>query len=161
MRMPVMSGYEASQYIKSHLQGQATYIIALTASTFEDERAMVLSAGCDDFVRKPFPEAVLFDKMAQYLGVRYIYQENTLSETIPVHQESDLPLKPVSLQVMPYEWLIQLEEAAVQLDKEAIAELLQEIPEEQTILTQTLQNKVDDFDFEEILNLVQETIKLT
>ena len=72
-----------------------------------------------------------------------------------------MPLKPVSLQVMPYEWLIQLEEAAVQLDKEAIAELLQEIPEEQTILTQTLQNKVDDFDFEEILNLVQETIKLT
>ncbi len=54
MRMPVMNGYEATKYIKSHLKGQAVYIIALTASTFEEERAIVLSAGCDDFVRKPF-----------------------------------------------------------------------------------------------------------
>ena len=59
MRMPVMNGYEATERIKSHFKGQATYIIALTASTFEEERAIVLSAGCDDFVRKPFREEVL------------------------------------------------------------------------------------------------------
>ncbi|MGL5879891.1 MAG: ATP-binding protein, partial [Xenococcaceae cyanobacterium] len=43
MRMPVMNGYEATQKIKSHLQGQATVILALTASTFEDEKSVVLS----------------------------------------------------------------------------------------------------------------------
>jgi CheY-like chemotaxis protein len=74
MRMPVMNGYEATQVIKSHLQGQATIIIALTASTLEEERAVVLSAGCDDFVRKPFAEAIIFETMAKYLGVRYRYE---------------------------------------------------------------------------------------
>ncbi|VEP12336.1 Histidine kinase [Hyella patelloides LEGE 07179] len=58
LRMPVMNGYEATKYIKSNLQERATYIIALTASTVEEERTIVLSAGCDDFVRKPFSEEV-------------------------------------------------------------------------------------------------------
>ncbi|HCF29323.1 MAG TPA: hybrid sensor histidine kinase/response regulator, partial [Cyanobacteria bacterium UBA11049] len=81
MRMPVMNGYEATQRIKSHVKGQATAILALTASTFEEERAIVLSAGCDDFVRKPFQENVLFEKMTQYLGVRYIYEHKDKFES--------------------------------------------------------------------------------
>ncbi|MGL6137896.1 MAG: ATP-binding protein, partial [Planktothrix sp.] len=50
MRMPIMDGYEATKYIKSHVKGHATAIIALTASVLEEEKAMVLSAGCDDFM---------------------------------------------------------------------------------------------------------------
>ena len=57
MRMPVMDGYEATRQIKSHLKGQATVIIALTASALEEEKTIILSSGCDDFVRKPFQQA--------------------------------------------------------------------------------------------------------
>lgn len=53
----------------------STVIIALTASAFEEEQTIVLSEGCDDFVRKPFQEEAIFEKMAEYLGVRYIYEE--------------------------------------------------------------------------------------
>ncbi len=77
MRMPVMDGYEATKQIKSHLKGQATVIIALTASAFEEDRTMILSAGCDDFVRKPFQEEVLLEKIATHLGVRYVYEESS------------------------------------------------------------------------------------
>jgi hypothetical protein len=28
----------------------------------------------NDFVRKPFQEAEIFEKIAQYVGVRYVYQ---------------------------------------------------------------------------------------
>ena len=56
MRMPVMDGYEATKQIKSTTKGQATAVIALTASTLEEERVVVRSAGCDDFLRKPFRE---------------------------------------------------------------------------------------------------------
>ncbi|MFM7577683.1 MAG: response regulator, partial [Microcystaceae cyanobacterium] len=73
MRMPIMDGYEASQRIKSTLQGQATVIIALTASAFEEDRALVLSAGCDDFLRKPFREETLWQKMAEHLGIQFCY----------------------------------------------------------------------------------------
>ncbi|MGF1539720.1 MAG: ATP-binding protein [Pleurocapsa sp.] len=157
MRMPMMNGYEATEYIKSHLKGQATYIIALTASTFEEERAIVLSAGCDDFVRKPFREEVLFNKMSEYLGVRYIYAETSESETIQSHLVSEFILEPVSLQVMPNEWLTQLEQAASELDEEAVARLLNLIPDEHTLLAKALQNKVDDFDFDDIVDLIQQT----
>jgi CheY-like chemotaxis protein len=77
MRMPVMDGYEATKRIKFHLKGQATVIIALTASAFEEDRTMILSAGCDDFVRKPFQEEVLLEKIATHLGVRYVYEESS------------------------------------------------------------------------------------
>lgn len=156
MRMPVMNGYEATRYIKSHLKGQATFIIALTASTFEEERAIVLSAGCDDFVRKPFRESVLFDKMAEYLGVNYIYEESSESAAaIQTYLATDFVLEPTSLQVMPQQWLIQLEQAASELDEEAILKLLEQIPDEHTLLAKALQNKVDDFDFGDIADLVQ------
>ena len=155
MRMPVMNGYEATEYIKSHLKGQATYIIALTASTLEEEKAIVLSAGCDDFVRKPFPEGILFDKMAEYLGVRYIYTENTGSEVIKS------ALEPAMLEIMPKKWLIQLKQAASELDEEVIEELLKQIPDEHSLLVQALQNKVNNFDFDDIVDSVAQTIKLS
>ncbi|MFM6357451.1 MAG: response regulator, partial [Planktothrix sp.] len=75
MRMPVMDGYEATKYIKSTTKGNATAIIALTASVLEEEKAIVLSAGCDDFIRKPFTEQSIFEALAQHLGVEYIYEE--------------------------------------------------------------------------------------
>nr|MDJ0845301.1 PAS domain S-box protein [Crocosphaera sp.] len=59
MRMPILDGYKATERIKATPQGQETVIIALTASAFEEERNLVLSAGCDDFMRKPFREEVL------------------------------------------------------------------------------------------------------
>ncbi|OAD22293.1 two-component hybrid sensor and regulator, partial [Candidatus Thiomargarita nelsonii] len=68
MRMPVMDGYEATQRIKATFKGHATTIIALTASAFEEERAAVLSAGCDDFMRKPFKETDIFEMMHKHIG---------------------------------------------------------------------------------------------
>jgi len=50
MRMPVMDGYEATKRIKSTIKGQATAVMAITASVWEEEKAVILSAGCDDFV---------------------------------------------------------------------------------------------------------------
>ena len=35
----------------------------------------MLSVGCDDFVSKPFQKDIIFEKMAQCLGVRYLYEE--------------------------------------------------------------------------------------
>jgi signal transduction histidine kinase/CheY-like chemotaxis protein len=154
MRMPIMNGYEATQQIKSHLQGQATAILALTASTLEEEKAIVLSAGCDDFVRKPFREEVIFEKMAQFLGVHYIYeniQSKELSEVSKLTAES--------LGMMPNEWIKNLIEAAVLIDTESIDNLLSQIPKEHQSLALSIQKHVDDFDVDLILNIAQAAIK--
>jgi len=111
MRMPVMDGYEATKQIKATTKGQATAIIALTASALEEERAVVLSAGCDDFLRKPFREADIFAIMNKHIGVRYIYEDQTPAKA----EQSDLSsiLNPTleqgaiastSFQKLPAEW---------------------------------------------------------
>ena len=164
MRMPVINGYEATKQIKAHLKGQATAIIALTASVLE-EQAIVLGAGCDDFVRKPFREEVIWEKIAQYLGVRYVYsdsyqpsadasQSNQFSSQSEEKAKSYV-LKVESLTVMPAEWVAQLHYAATQLDAEQILSLIAQIPEKHTSLAKALQQKVNDFDFDQILNLTQ------
>jgi signal transduction histidine kinase/DNA-binding response OmpR family regulator len=158
MRMPMMNGYEATQQIRSHLNGQATAILALTASTLEEEKAIVLSAGCDDFVRKPFREEVIFEKMAQYLGVRYVY-ENLQSE-----ENSELAnldkLTAEALAIMSDEWLNELSEAAALINEQFITQLLTQIPQEHRNLALAIQQQVDDFDFECIMNLAQQAVNL-
>ena len=153
MRMPVLNGYEATGQIKSHPKGQETVIIALTASTFEEERATVLSAGCDDFVRKPFREEVIWEKMAQHLSVRYVYAVSPISASAPPVSEK---LTSVALAVMPTEWLADLHQAAAQLDAKLIEHLIAQIPEEYTSLAKTLLTKVNEFDFDQIMNLTEQ-----
>jgi signal transduction histidine kinase/CheY-like chemotaxis protein len=158
MRMPVMNGYEATQQIKSHLQGQATVIIALTASTLEEEKAIVLSAGCDDFVRKPFYEEVIFEKMAQYLGVGYVYEELNPEDTSEAFNIEKLTAE--ALAIMPDRWLIELSEAAALINDRLIAQLLSQIPEKNQTLAKAIQKQVDDFDFDRIMYLAQEAVNL-
>jgi signal transduction histidine kinase/DNA-binding response OmpR family regulator len=157
MRMPIMNGYDATQYIKSHVKGQATVIIALTASTLEEEKAIVLAAGCNDFVRKPFTEGSIFDKMAYYLGVRYVYQ--TLDTEEPSELLTAGKLTAENLAVMSDDWLIALSEAAALIDNHLISQLVTQIPQEHQILAQFIQQQVDNFDFDRLMNLAQEAVK--
>jgi len=158
MRMPVINGYEAAQQIKSHLQGQATAIVALTASTLEEEKAVILAAGCDDFVRKPFREEVIFDKIAQYVGVRYLYEKTDPQEISEATSPEKLTAQ--ALAVMPNEWLIELSEAAALINEQLITQLLSQIPDEHQTLAQAIRQQVDNFDFDRLMNLAQEAAKL-
>ncbi|MEG4115080.1 MULTISPECIES: AAA family ATPase [unclassified Microcoleus] len=151
LRMPVMDGYETSKHIKSQLKGQATVIIALTASAFEEERVVALSAGCDDFVRKPFREEELFEKMAHYLGVRYLYEPLVL----PPEAETPAQVNRELLDVMSTLWREQLHQAATCVDGEQIVQLIQQIPPEHASLTVALTEMVNHYRFDRIVMLSQ------
>lgn len=153
MRMPVMNGYEATGQIKAYIKGQATVIIALTASTFEEERATILSAGCDDFVRKPFREEVIWEKITQHLGARYLYED--LASVSATEQPVNEKVTSIELGVMPAEWLAQLHQAATQLDAQLLNQLIAQIPKERNSLATALQKKVSEFDFDQIMNLTR------
>ncbi len=151
MRMPVMDGYKATKQIKSQLNGRSTVIIALTASAFDEERTLVLSAGCDDFVCKPFLEEVILEKMAKYLGVRYLYEDSEpkLKETASYVLEGE------SLKVMSPEWREQLHQAALRTDEQQIFNLLQQIPVANAPLAKALAEAVDNFRIDKIIDLFQ------
>ena len=151
MSMPVMDGYKATYHIKSTTQDKDTIIIALTACAFEEERKAVLSSGCDDIVVKPFREKVIFQKMFEYLGVRYVYQEQ--EEKVKTKKEENFNPLPEqnwqkALAIMPAEWLAQLHDAAIGARSNRILSLIEEIPDEATTLADTLRDLVNEFRFD-------------
>ncbi|MEH2118425.1 hybrid sensor histidine kinase/response regulator [Nostoc sp.] len=158
MRMPMMDGYEATRQIKSHLKGQATVIIALTASAFDEEKSVVLSSGCDDFVRKPFQESVIWEKMAEYLGVRYVFEESNYLLAVgnqPSNQANSYLLTAQSLTVMPPDWVAQLHQAAVRTDEKLIFKLLEQIPELNSPLAMALADLVNNFRIDKVIEITQ------
>ena len=152
MRMPIMDGYEATKQIKSQPQGKKTIVVALTASAFEEERVVILSAGCDDFMRKPFYEAELVDKIGKYLNIEYVYEEivDISNEPAPLPE-----LSPDSLMVMPLKWRSQLYEAAAKVDNREILQLLAEIPQEYESLAKGLEELVEHFRCDKIIDLTE------
>lgn len=151
MRMPVMDGYETARHIKSSLDGPATVIIALTASAFEEERSVVLAAGCDDFVRKPFQEADIFEKMAKHLGVNFVY-----AEPEPAASRPDVDLKTL-LAAAPADWLAQLNYTAARAQEKAALALIDQIRADYPELARALTNLVRNFEFDQITSLTQST----
>ncbi|MEO1402088.1 MAG: AAA family ATPase [Cyanobacteria bacterium J06635_1] len=179
MRMPVMDGYEATKRIKAGEQGSSLLtltlrdgqsptpphpspfpirpspiIIALTASAFEEDRTAILAAGCDDFVRKPLQASVIFEKIAQHLGVQYIYAEN--DQLFNPQQLTGTALQADSLSVMPDEWIKQLHQAAVRVDADVIFQLVAQIPADQAALADVLSDLTHRFCFDEIVDLIQD-----
>ncbi|MBE9117887.1 response regulator [Lusitaniella coriacea LEGE 07157] len=153
MRMPVMDGYEATRRIKAHPQGKKTIIVALTASALEEERAEILETGCDDFVRKPFREAEIFNTMATHLNLSYIYQEDSKKGSPQESKETlQRPLEK-QLQQMPSEWIEELKQAAIKGLDDEILQLIEKIPEDNGSLAETLRDWTNDFDFDAILDL--------
>lgn len=151
MRMPVLSGLNATQHIKAHPQGQSTVVIALTASALSEEIPSFKSAGCNDFVRKPFLEYEIFDKISQHLNVEY-----TFETLVPMRQEPVQPLTSIALSVMPSNWLEELEKASSLLDEETIHALINQIPQEHIDLKKSIENKVSNFDFYHIFTTVKQ-----
>ncbi|MTJ54528.1 response regulator [Anabaena sp. UHCC 0253] len=154
MRMPVMDGYEATKYIKSTTKGNATAIIALTASVLEEEKAIILSAGCDDFLRKPFKENTIFETLTKHLGVKYIYEELATGDVIL--EQSPFILSSVDLVIISEELRSQLSEAALNGDSNQVKLLIQEIPNQESHLVKVLEKLANQFQFDEIAELLSD-----
>ncbi|MBN1873059.1 MAG: response regulator [Anaerolineae bacterium] len=158
MRMPVMDGHEATQRIKTTTKGQATVIIALTASAFEEDRAVILSEGCDDFVRKPFREAEIVEKLAKHLGIRFIYEKPAQDKALfkdGMTTAADV-LTPANLATNDPEWVAAIHHAAMEADDALILTLLAQFREkspERQNLADALENLVHDFRFDVIMEL--------
>lgn len=162
IRMPVMDGKEATRWIRDQERqketGQndrsATVIIAITASVFTEEIQSFLDSGCDDFVIKPIQEHIIFDKMAQHLGVRYLYDDAT--SVVSSNSGDSLPILTSEwLELMPETWRVQLNQAASSLDEELMRQLVQQIPNNHCNLTAALLQLIDEFKFDQIMNLTK------
>ena len=143
--------HTAIKYIRKRPQSQETVIIALTASVFEEEREKVLMAGCNDFISKPFQQRDIFDKIAKYLPVQYIYE---VVEQTPQKQLVET-VSGEDISMMSPQWLEQMYHAAYYLDTEAMNELIEEIPASKPTLSSALIDAVNNFNSDRIMELIR------
>jgi CheY-like chemotaxis protein len=149
IRMPVMDGLEATRRIKATDAGAHTKIVAVTAHALEEERRMILAAGCDDFIRKPYNDIEIFDALTKHLGVRLVYGEE--SAATPVSSLLDVS----ALAGLPDELLSGLEQALSRIDIDAVNRVIEAIRAHDPSLADALAAGARDLQFGQILRLVR------
>jgi CheY-like chemotaxis protein len=145
MRMPVLDGREASRRIKA-AGGKETIIIALSASSFQEDRPDVIAAGCDDFMRKPIDENELFALIKKHFGLTYVYKAN---EVKPTRKQVDSAV----VATLPDTVKRSLEEALIQLDHQAVDSAIAEIGD--AALAHALEALADEFQYGRMLRLIK------
>ena len=76
IQMPNMDGYQATKLLRR--KGLKTPIIALTAYAMPEDCERCISAGCDDYLRKPIDNELLLTVIKKHL----IFQSEPLTERI-------------------------------------------------------------------------------
>ncbi len=145
--------------VRPKIQNPKTVIIALTANAFEEDRAVMLSVKCNDFMIKPFQEETIFAKIARYLGVRYIYEEPVAMSSEVEHQNEESRSEhclEFYLSQMPADWVTHLHQEAVTGSDCQIFQLIEQIPSTHALLRRTLMDWVNDFRFDRVIDLIQE-----
>lgn len=169
IRMAGMTGYEAMQQIRRIEQEQRDIhsspsslpspipIIALTAQAYQHDRDHALAAGFTDFVTKPFRTTEIFQQLATYLGLQYLYADSVnLTAVEPLNStDKRRVLQPKDLQIMPTDWIVALHKAALNCSSEEVEGLIAQIPADYPTLANGLQRLAHDYDFEIIMHLSQ------
>ena len=147
MRMPGVTGLEATLRIKRSSGGKETVVIALTASAFEEDPATAKAAGCNDFVRKPIRMPEIFAKLREHLGVVYTYE--TPNSTGEHTLASD------ALARLPTPWLVALQAACMQADLDELRALIAKIHADAPETADALDELARRFNYDLILELTQ------
>jgi CheY-like chemotaxis protein len=160
IRMPVIDGYGAIAEIYSKMRQSTsdvdTKIIALTASAFEEDRIKVMEYGANDFVRKPFREADIFQMMERHLGVRYLYGDR--------YEQLDTDRGAIdtingnlayAIRSIPNRLRTMLEEAVELSDSALIDEVIEKIKIKDVSLAEALTKLAGNFAYEMILELLR------
>ncbi|MDJ1479662.1 PAS domain S-box protein [Cytophagaceae bacterium YF14B1] len=86
IQMPEMNGFEATSYIRSHLNKQ-TPIIALTANAIKGEKERCLEVGMNDYLSKPFEEKDLIHRCSVWLFKKQSTMEIKVAETLKTQEK--------------------------------------------------------------------------
>lgn len=148
MRMPVMDGYEATRRIKSTAKGVQIPIVALTASTFEDELKKIETLGIQGFIRKPFREDELFNTIGKILGINYIYDiEKSISPDKYLLNTGAMDL---DIAKLPNSLLLKMQNALDVADMDLLVQLIKSNEQENPELAQKLMDLASNYDYDKL-----------
>lgn len=154
IRMPVMSGLDATRHIKEKSNGSETKIVALTAHALEAERIEILKAGCDEFIRKPYRDAEIYGALEKHLGVRFSFSDANPSEDPSV----DHQLLQEQMEGIPPGLASRLRDAAVLLDDRICLHAIEGIRAHNHELGNRLCRMVENMQYKEILSTLDRLV---
>ncbi|MGJ3248239.1 MAG: PAS domain-containing protein [Elainellaceae cyanobacterium] len=157
------------QSLNTEIDCGSTKIIALTASAFDEQRSQIFDAGCDGIIPKPFQIDQLFDAIAKYLGVNYVDSPSPTSTDID-NTDNVEPgitdarfqprvIHPSELDVMPPSWKTSFFWAVARLSDTDCLKLIEHIPPRYADLSHALAMLVDNFRFDILSTLNQDTTR--
>jgi len=171
LRMPVMDGYEATKLIKARetedklsssspllkgggggIEFRSTAIIAVTASSFEEEKAGIMAIGCDDFLRKPFTEQHIFDTLHKHMGVEFVFEQLNAGSNLKETDGNILTKQ--ALCGLPWELVANLEQGISNLDLAMVQRAIAQIREINQPLAEAIALGVQKFQYEQLLDLI-------
>ena len=68
IQMPVMDGYEATRRIKADPALKSIPVIAVTSYALSGDEEKARSAGCDDYIAKPYSPRQMLAKVREIIG---------------------------------------------------------------------------------------------
>ena len=144
MRMPVMDGSEATRLIKSTEKGKQTPIVALTASSFEEDKISMIALGLQGYIRKPFRESELFGIIGNILGIQYIYED-----VASLNQETQFNEIEFAAEILklPNDLVFKMQHAVAAADLDLLIDLIQKIDAGHSEITKHLLDLANNFDF--------------
>lgn len=158
IRMPIMDGKAATKIIKATDKGRKVPIIALTAHAYKEERKEILSAGCDDFIRKPFEEEALFAAMARHLNLKFFSDKSLRSDPQPLLNDPHVTIEALSEISSPL--LNRLRQSALMLDMKKINDCIYQIQSTHPSIGGLLKKLAARFQFGEICEMADHAIQL-
>jgi CheY-like chemotaxis protein len=149
-RMPMMDGVEATRLIRESPGGDKVKIVAVTASAFKEQRAELLAAGMDEFIRKPYRFHEIYDCLTRQLGIRFTH--STESSTKDFTREL---LTPKRVTGVPAQQRSELHAALESLDRKRIDIAITNISGKDPELGETLSQLAAEFYYPDILKVLE------
>ena len=150
LRMPVMDGVEATRRIRGCEGGREVRIAAVTASGYASERSEILAAGMDDYIRKPYRPAEIFECMARHLRCRYQISEGVARfDSEPVGK-----LMAEDFSALSDELRKELREALIMLNPARISTAIEHISLENGTLGSILARYADGYAYSKIFDAI-------
>ncbi len=148
IKMPIMDGNEAICRLREHKQHHNIQCVAISASSLEHQKEHYLSNGFNDFISKPFRFDTIYHCLKHHLSIEFEYDNS--AKPIP-----ETNAEVITELTYPTERICQIIYQAAQSGAATdIEKTLKQCQRKHPELVKQIKQKLEDFDFDGILALL-------
>jgi len=155
MKMPVMDGYQTMEVIKQEKGLNHIPIIAITASAFKEDEQRITDM-CDGYLRKPVSLKDLFRQLMRFLPHSVIPGDELAAASVSTQKAEIKKLIKEDIATLPEEFQRQFTSALKGGDFKLCHEIIGQLNPQYDMVAASLTKMVENFRFEEILNLIEQ-----